>query len=161
MLEIGATAPNFTLPNTKREAVSLADLRGKAVVLAFFPAAFTGVCEKELCTFRDSLASLNDLNATVLGISVDAPFSNGAFAARNDVNFDILSDYLREATNAYGVALHDFAGMKGYTASQRAVFIVDGAGAIAYAWIAPNPGVEPSYDEVKQAVAALSANAAS
>ena len=81
MLEIGATAPNFTLPNTKREAVSLADLRGKAVVLAFFPAAFTGVCEKELCTFRDSLASFNDVGATVLGIAVDAPFSNAAFAA--------------------------------------------------------------------------------
>nr|WP_293272022.1 peroxiredoxin [Nannocystis sp.] len=85
MPQIGDKAPDFDLPNHKRERVSLASLRGKTVVLAFFPAAFTGVCEKELCSFRDSLAALNDLNATVLGISVDAPFSNAAFAERNQL----------------------------------------------------------------------------
>ena len=82
MLQTGDQAPDFTLPNHKREKVSLASLRGKTVVLAFFPAAFTGVCEKEMCSFRDSLAALNDLNAEVLGVSVDAPFSNAAFCAR-------------------------------------------------------------------------------
>jgi peroxiredoxin len=125
------------------------------VVLAFFPAAFTGVCEKELCSFRDSLAALNELNATVLGISVDAPFSNAAFAERNQLNFPLLSDYTREAVKAYGVAHDDFAGMPGYTAAKRSVFVIDPSGALQYTWVGPNPGVEPNYDEVKQAVASI------
>jgi peroxiredoxin len=150
---IGTTAPDFTLPNTAKEAISLSGLRGKKVVLAFYPAAFTGVCEKEMCTFRDSLSALNDLNATVLGISVDAPFSNGAFAAKNSLNFDLLSDYSRSTVSAYGVALENFAGMAGYTASQRAVFIIDEGGTVIYEWIGPNPGVEPDYAEVQAALA--------
>lgn len=159
MLQTGDKAPDFTLPNHKRERISLADLRGKTVVLAFFPAAFTGVCEKELCSFRDSLAALNDLNATVLGVSVDAPFSNAAFADRNQLNFALLSDYNREAVRAYDVAHDDFAGMPGYTAAKRSVFVIDPNGTITYAWVAPNPGVEPSYDEVQKAVASAGAGA--
>lgn len=159
MLQTGDKAPDFTLFNSKRERVSLADLRGKTVVVAFFPAAFTGVCEKELCSFRDSLAALNDLNATVLGVSVDAPFSNGAFADRNQLNFPLLSDYNREAVRAYGVALDDFAGMPGYTAAKRSVFVVDGEGKVTYAWVGPNPGVEPDYAEVQKAVASAGAGA--
>jgi len=158
MLQTGDKAPDFTLPNHKRERVALADLRGKTVVLAFFPAAFTGVCEKEMCSFRDSLAALNDLNATVFGVSVDAPFSNGAFAERNQLNFALLSDYNREAVRAYGVAHDDFAGLTGYTAAKRSVFIIDPNGNITYAWIAPNPGVEPNYDEVQKAVASAGAS---
>ncbi len=148
----GQTAPDFTLFNHEKKPVTLSDLRGKKVVLAFFPAAFTGVCTKELCTFRDSMAAMNDLNATVLGISVDAPFSNAAFAKQNELNFPLLSDYARGAVRAYGVALDNFAGMEGYTASQRAVFVVDEAGKVVYEWIAPNPGVEPDYDAVKAAL---------
>jgi peroxiredoxin len=151
---LGQTAPDFTLLSHKREKVSLGDLRSNGrVVLAFYPAAFTGVCEKELCAFRDSLADLNGLNATVVGISVDAPFSNAAFAARNGVEFPLLSDYTRATVRAYGVALDDFAGMPGYTASKRAVFIVDQAGKVIYEWVGPNPGVEPDYAAVKAALA--------
>ncbi|MBK9758262.1 MAG: peroxiredoxin [Nannocystis sp.] len=156
MPQIGDKAPDFDLPNHKRERVSLASLRGKTVVLAFFPAAFTGVCEKEMCSFRDSLAALNDLNATVLGISVDAPFSNAAFAQRNELNFPLLSDYLREAVRAYGVAHDDFAGLPGYTAAKRSVFVIDPNGTLQYRWVGPNPGVEPNYEEVKQAVGSIS-----
>jgi len=152
-------APDFTLLNTKREAVSLASLRGQTAVLAFIPAAFTGVCEKELCTFRDSLASFNDVGAQVFGVSVDAPFSNAAFAAKMGLNFEILSDYDRAATRAFDVAHDDFAGMAGYTASKRSVFVIDAEGVIRYRWVAPNPGVEPDYAEVKAAVAGLKASA--
>jgi peroxiredoxin len=154
MIAIGSKAPDFSLFNQKRERVSLADQRGKKVVVAFFPAAFTSVCEKELCTFRDSLAALDDIGAAVLAVSVDAPFANAAFANKNNLNFPVLSDYTRDATRAYGVAIDNFAGMPGYTASNRAVFVINADGVITYAWVGPNPGVEPDYEEVKRAVAA-------
>jgi peroxiredoxin len=154
MITIGNKAPELNLFNQKRERVSLEAQRGKKVVVAFFPAAFTSVCERELCTFRDSLAALSDIGATVLAVSVDAPFANAAFASKNNLNFDVLSDYTREATRAYGVAIDNFAGMPGYTASNRAVFVVNAEGSITYAWVGPNPGVEPDYEEVKRAVAA-------
>jgi len=150
---LGKPAPDLSLLDTTRATVTLSALRGQKVVLAFFPAAFTGVCTKELCTFRDSMADLNGIGATVLGISVDAPFSNGAFAKDNDLNFPVLSDYSRSATQAYGVALPDFAGMKGYTAAQRSVFVVDADGTVIYEWIAPNAGIEPDYDAVKAVLA--------
>ncbi len=149
---LGTTAPDFALPNHKREVVSLSSLRGKKVILAFYPAAFTGVCQKEVCAFRDALADLNNANATVLGISVDAPFANAAFAEKNALNFALLSDYNRAAVEAYGVAHNDFAGMPGYTAAKRSVFVVNEEGQVTYEWIAPNPGVEPDYEAVSAAV---------
>ena len=152
MVALNTEAPDFSLFDTDRNAVSLEGLRGQQVVLAFFPAAFTGVCKKELCTFQGALSGFSALNAVVLGVSVDAPFANAAFRSANQITFPILSDYTREVVEAYGVALHDFAGMPGYTASQRAVFVVDAAGVISYAWVAPNPGVEPDYDAVKAAL---------
>jgi len=151
---VGQKAPSFTMFNHKREKVELASLHqnGRAV-LAFYPAAFTGVCTRELCTFRDSMAALNGLSAAVVGISVDAPFANAAFAEANGLNFSLLSDYDRAASRAYGVALDNFAGMTGYTASQRAVVVVAQDGTVVYEWIAPNPGVEPDYEAVKAALA--------
>lgn len=156
MIEVGTQAPPFNLHKSKTDTVNLEDLRGKNVVIAFFPAAFTGVCEKELCTFRDSHTALSELNAEVYGISVDGPFANAAFAAKNELNFPLLSDYARAAVTAYGVAHDDFAGLTGYTAAKRSVFVIDKEGMIRYAWIAPNPGVEPNYDEVKDLVGSLS-----
>ena len=150
---LGTAAPDFNLVSHADEWVSLSGLRGKKVVLAFFPAAFTGVCKTEMCTFQDSLAELNAANATVYGISVDARFSNAVFASQNGLAFDLLSDYTRSTINAYGVALENFAGMEGYTASQRAVFVVDEEGKVIYEWVGANPGVEPNYDEVKAVVA--------
>ena len=155
MVEMGQKAPDFTLVDHKRERVSLAGLAGKKVVLAFFPAAFTGVCEKELCTFRDSMANLNTLNASVFGISVDAPFANAAFAEKNNLNFKLLSDYDRKVVRAFGVAHDDFGGMPGYTAAKRSVFVLDASGTVRYKWIAPEPKVEPNYEEVKAALAQI------
>ena len=151
----GSKAPAFSLPDTNRTIRTLDEFQGKKTVLAFFPAAFTSVCEKEMCSFRDSMAELNSLNANVIGISVDAPFANGAFAGKNGLEFPVLSDYRREATQAYGVALENFAGMEGYTAAQRSVFIIDGEGVIRYQWIAENPGIEPDYEAIKAELAAI------
>lgn len=149
---IGQLAPDFTLFNTTKEAVTLSGLRGQKVVLAFFPAAFTGVCEKELCSFRDILGDMSAVGGTVLGISVDSPFANKAFAAKNEINFPLLSDYTRSTVNAYGIAFDNFAGMAGYVAANRAVFVVDEAGTLTYEWIAPNLGTEPDYSAVQAAL---------
>lgn len=151
-IHVGDKAPDFTLPDTTKAPVSLKSYEGRKVVIAFFPAAFTGVCEKELCTFRDSLADLNSVQADVVAISVDAPFSNKAFAERTGATFPVLSDYTRATVRAYGVELNDFAGLTGYVAAKRAVFVVNGQGAVVYRWIGPTPGVEPPYDEVRAAL---------
>ena len=150
--EVGQQAPEFELLDTGKEARKLSDYKGKNVVLAFYPGAFTGVCTTEMCTFRDRFDSFNSMNAQVLGISVDVFFSQKAFSDANNLNFPLLSDYKREAVNAYGVALPNFAGMDGYTASERAVFVIDKEGVIRYKWVGENPGKEPDYDEVQKQV---------
>jgi peroxiredoxin len=150
---IGRPAPAFSLLSHERKPVALSDFAGQKLVVAFYPAAFTGVCTKEMCAFRDSIARFGDLGAHVVGISVDAPFSNAAFAKDNGVNFPLLSDYARDATRSYGVALENFAGMPGYVAANRAVFVIGADGTVTYEWIAPNPGVEPDYAAVEAALA--------
>ena len=149
---LGKTAPDFTLFNNKKEPVSLAASRGKKVVLAFYPAAFTGVCEKELCTLTGQLTSFENANAQVYGLSVAMPFSNNAFAAKTGTTFPLLSDVHREATRAYGVVWPNFAGIAGLEVCNRAVFVIDEQGTVVYEWIAANPGVEPDYAAVAAAV---------
>ncbi len=152
MVTVGSKAPDFTLFDTERQERSLSDFAGKKVVLAFYPGAFTSVCTKELCTFRDSMAQLNSLNATIIGISVDSPFANKAFATQNNLEFPLLSDYERAVSNMYGGVHEDFAGLKGYSASKRAVFVIDEQGVVRYAWVTDTPGTEPPYDEIQQAL---------
>lgn len=148
MIQPGSKAPDFTLVDSTLAARSLKDFAGKKTVLAFYPGAFTGVCTKEMCTFQDSMAQLNAADAQVVGISVDGPFANAEFAKRNKLTFPLLSDHDRKVTETYGIAIHDFAGMAGYTAAQRAVVILDGDGVVRYAWVAENPGLEPDYAAV-------------
>lgn len=144
------------LIDTDRKPVKITDTQGGgSVVLAFFPGAFTGVCTKEMCTFRDSLSNFNSSSAKVLGISVDSPFSNKAFKDTNNLNFHILSDYDRRAVRAYGVPLENFAGLNGYTAAQRAVFIIDKSGVVRAKWIAPNPSVEPDYEWISKEISKI------
>ncbi|MDH7515053.1 MAG: peroxiredoxin [Bacteroidota bacterium] len=155
MLNIGSSAPDFTLVDTKLTPRSLGEFAGRTLVIAFYPGAFTSVCTKEMCAFRDSMARFNEMNAQVVGISVDGPFANAEFAAKHLLNFPLLSDYDRSATRAYGVELKDFAGLKGYTAAQRSVFVLDGNGVIRYAWIAENPSLEPDYEAIRRVVTEL------
>lgn len=141
------------LYGTDRKPFDAAAFAGKKLVVAFYPAAFTGVCTKELCTFRDSIAALNEVGAQVIGVSVDAPFSNAEFAAKNGLNFPIFSDYTRATSTAWGVLMEGLGGLPGYTSSKRAVFVIGTDGNVVYEWVGPNPGVEPDYDAVKAAVA--------
>lgn len=143
MIEIGSQAPVFALVDTARVQRTLDEFKGKNTVLAFFPAAFSGVCDKEMCAFRDSMADLNDLNANVVGISVDSPFTNAVFVERNNLQFPILSDYQGETIKAYDVVFPDFVGLSGYTVAQRSVFILDAEGTVRFKWIADNPGQLP------------------
>lgn len=153
-LAVGTTAPDFTLVGTDMQPVSLSAHAGKTVIVAFFPAAFTGVCQEELCTFQGALQRLNTVNATVLGITADIPFANKAFAAANGLEFAILSDFTLETIKAYGVALENFAGITGLTRSQRATFVVGPDGTISYAEVTENPGVLPNFDALYAAIGA-------
>jgi len=129
---------------------SLKDFGGKKTVLAFIPGAFTGVCTKEMCTFRDSIQMLP---GNVVGVSVNDPFTNKAFADMNKLQFPLLSDYNREVIKKYGIFHDDFAGLKGYTAAKRSVFVIDESGVVRYKWVSDDPGKEPNYKEVEDALA--------
>ena len=148
MVELNDTAPNFRLKSHTDEFISLEDYRGQNVVLAFYPAAFTGICTEELCTFRDGVEELKTANAVLLGISVDGPNANAAFATQNNLLFHLLSDIDRSTTYAYGTDFANFAGIEGYTVSNRAVFVIDSEGQIQYKWIGEHPGKQPDYAEV-------------
>ena len=151
-LKIGEKAPDFMLFDSERKERSLREFVGNKTVLAFYPGAFTGVCTKEICALRDAMASFNTMNGQVVGISVDSPFANKAFAAANGVSFPLLSDYSRSVSKLYCGLTEDFAGIKGYNAAKRSVFILDAQGVVRYVWISDNPGVEPPYDEVSAAL---------
>ena len=154
-ITVGQAAPEFTLHETPQQQRSLSDYRGKNVVIAFFPGAFTGVCTTEMCALRDRIDQFSSMNAEVIGITVDPPFAQAAWKAANNVEYTFLSDYNREVVNAYDVVLPGLAGMQGYVAAKRAVTIVDGEGIVRYHWVSESPGVEPDYEEVRAAVAAL------
>src|SRR3954452_1278541 len=95
-VDVGSKAPDFTLTNQDRQPVTLSSQRGQPVVLAFFPAAFSSVCTKELCTFEESLARLNEAKALVFGISVDTFFALKAFRDAHHLTFPLLSDFNKE-----------------------------------------------------------------
>jgi len=149
-IKVGDKAPDFTLPDTDKKPKSLKEFSGKKIVLAFFPGAFTSTCTKEMCEFRDSMSRLADLNAQVIGISVNDPFSNKAFSEKNRLPFPILSDYKREVTRTYELELPNFAGLDGYTVAKRSIFVIDSKGIVQYVWISDNPAVEPNYQELQK-----------
>lgn len=154
-LAVGTQAPDFTLLDTAKQPVSLSSFRGKKVVLAFFPAAFTGVCKAEMCSFQGAIQRLNGMNAQVIGVSADLPFSNGGFAEANGLTFPILSDWTLDTIKAYDVTFDNFAGIQGLTRSSRATFVIDADGVIRHVHITENPGVEPNYDEIYAAVESI------
>ena len=154
-VEIGQKPPDFQLYDQNRKVNSLKDFFGKKVVLAFFPGAFTGVCTKEMCTFRDSMVALVGIGAQVVAVSVNDPFSNKAFADANKLQFPILSDYTRETVKQYNMFHENFAGLQGYTAAKRSIFILDDKGIVRYRWVSEDPGKEPDYEEIKSRLAKL------
>jgi peroxiredoxin len=150
-VEVGHQAPDAILVSHDRKQVRISDLRGRTTVLAFFPAAFTGVCTKEMCHLRDDLSRFNALGARVVGISADTPFVQAEFARQHGLTFTLLSDFNHQAMKAYGVYDGNFIGLLDGIA-KRSVFVLDPGGKVVYTWVSDNPGVEPPYDEVEVAV---------
>lgn len=154
MIEVGQTAPDFALFSDEKKEVKLSDFRGKNVILHFFPQAFTGVCTTQLCNARDNMGVYERLNAQVLGISVDSPFTLGKFKEDNDYNFPLLSDFNKTTIAEYGVLLENFVfGMKGV--SKRAAFVIDTEGVVRYAEVTPNPGELPDFVAIKEALESI------
>lgn len=150
---VGSPLPQATVYTPTVEAKTLLELtQGKPTVFLFFPAAHTRVCEKELCTFRDSLAQYNALGAQVYGISVDTPFTLAAYMKELGLEFPLISDYNREATRAFGLEI-SLKGLPGF--SQRAAIVADATGKVTWAWVAEVPAQEPPYDRVSEAISAL------
>ena len=153
-LKVGDKAPDFSLLNSNVEKVSLSDFRGKNVVLLFFPLENKGTCTKEMCTVRDELKSYENLNAQVLGVSVDSPFALQMWAEKNNYNFPLLSDFNKEVSASYG-ALYDVfvpgkLDFKGV--AKRSAFVIDKDGNIKYAEVLEDAGNEPSYEAIKKAL---------
>ena len=145
-VDVGSKAPDFTLTNEERQPVTLSQQRGKPVVLAFFPAAFSSVCQKELCTFRDSMARLNDAKAQVYGISIDTFFTLKAFHDAQNLTFPLLSDFNKEVIREYGVFNPDMIGLKGI--AKRAVFVLDCDGVVRHKEVLEDARNEPNYEAV-------------
>ncbi|MBG9374825.1 redoxin domain-containing protein [Panacibacter sp. DH6] len=151
---IGQKAPELQLYDTERNLVNLADLQGSNVLLLFFPLAFTGVCTKELCSVRDNIAAYNNINAKVLGISVDSPQTLARFKEEQHLNFPLLSDFNKEASAAYGCLYESFIGwMKGV--SKRSAFIIDKDGLVQYEEVLENAGELPDFEKINQKLAEL------
>lgn len=158
-LKVGDAAPNFSLKNADNETYTLADFKGKKnVVILFFPAVGTSVCEKELCSTRDGMKDYENLDAQVLAISVDGPFAQKLWADKHKFNFPLLSDFNKEVSPAYS-AFYDLwlpgkFDLKGV--SKRSAFVVDKNGLIQYAEVLENAGNEPNYNAIQETLKKLS-----
>lgn len=153
-IAVGSKAPSFKLFNTERKEISLSDFAGKTLVIQFFPAAFTGVCTEQVCATRDELSFYNGIGAAVVGISVDMPFSLKAFKEKNNINYDLLSDFNKLTIHEYEMYHCNFAcGIKGV--AKRGVIVIDASGNIAYTEETANPGVQVNFASLKAALEKL------
>lgn len=153
-IESGSKAPDFTLMNQDREPVTLsAALKNGPVVLAFFPAAFSSVCQNEMCTFRDSIAELGAAGAQVFGVSTDTFFALKAWADQQRFGFPLLSDYNKDVIRQYGVVNPDMIGLRDI--AKRAVFVIDPQGIVRHKEVLEDARNEPNYGQVRAALAAL------
>ena len=148
MLQPGDKAPDFSLRATDKSLVKLSEYRGKNVVILFFPFAFTGVCTKELCYMRDSLAQYESLDAQILAISVDSPYTLAKWKEEQQFNFPLLSDFNKTVSKKYDTIYKEFAlGLKGV--SKRSAFVVDKEGTLRFVEILENAGELPDFDAIE------------
>ncbi len=144
----GREAPDFTLFNSSKQQVRLSELRGKKVILLFFPAAFTSTCTRELCVVRDDLESYNSLNAVVFGLSTDSVYSLAKYREEQHLNFELLADFNREVCKMYNSFHEEFNyGMR--DVARRSAFVIDENGIVIYEEIIQQPGTIPDFEKIK------------
>jgi peroxiredoxin len=152
---IGQAAPDFSLFDSEKNKVTLSELKGKNVVILFFPLAFTGVCTTELCSVRDNIASYNDTNAQVLGISVDSLFVLDKFKQEQNLNFSLLSDFNKDAAKAFEVLYDTFPAFEMQGVSKRAAFIINKEGIIKYTEVCASPGDLPDFAAIQSTLQSI------
>ncbi len=155
-ITVGNCAPDFTLKSKSgdMEDISLSDYRDeKNVVILFFPLAYTGVCTDEMCSVSGGLADYDALDAQVLGISVDSPFAQEAWAEKEGITIPLLSDFNKEVSAAYGSQFEDLIGFKGV--AKRSAFVVDKSGVVRFASVSDDPTELPDFDAIKACLQAL------
>jgi peroxiredoxin len=155
-ISIGSKAPDFTLKSKLGEMtdVHLGDYIGKSnVVLLFFPFAFTSVCTAEMCDISSGLGAYEALNAKVIGISIDSPFAQEAWAKKENISMTLVSDLNKDTAFAYGTLIENLAGIG--STSGRAAFIIDKAGVIQYSEQTPTPKDLPNFEAIKAKLAQL------
>jgi peroxiredoxin len=153
-LKVGDTAPAFTLINTDGKKVSLKDYAGKQIVLLFFPFANSSTCTEEMCLTRDNFKTYEDLDANVLGISVDSHYSLKLWAEKLNLNFPLLSDFNKEVSSKYNSlneihspGKYDYKGV-----TKRAAFVIGKDGKIKYAEVCAHTGLQPDYEAIKNSL---------
>jgi len=156
-IPVGSKAPDFSLKS--KQASGIVDVKlstnfgKKNTVLLFFPLAFTGVCTKEMCDVTSGLSAYSSLNAEVIGVSVDSPFSQEAWAQKEKIGITLASDLNKKVAEAYGTLLPDLMGLGAVSA--RAAFVIDRNGAIQYSEQTPTPKDLPNFNAIQETLAKL------
>ena len=153
-IEIGQSAPDFTLYDSDKNQITLSKQKDNNIVLLFFPLAFTSVCTTELCTVRDNIGWYNNVNAKVFGISVDALQTLARYKEDQHLNFTLLSDFNKEVSRSYDTIYETFGyNMKGV--SKRSAFVIDKEGVVQYAQVLENAGELPDFEAIQKILAGL------
>jgi glutaredoxin-dependent peroxiredoxin len=153
-IEIGQTAPDFTLYDSEKKQVTLSDLKGHNVLLLFFPLAFTSTCTKELCSVRDNIAWYNNVNARVFGISVDALHTLAKYKEDQQLNFTLLSDFNKDVSRAYD-SIYEMFGYNMKGVSKRSAFVIDKDGIVRYAEVLDKAGDLPDFEAIQKTLSSL------
>ncbi len=155
---LGQRVPEFSLPDSEKKTRTLSEFTKQGtVILAFFPFAFSGVCDKEMCTFRDGFGALQEANAQLVGVSVDSSYSLRAFSQTYNLQFPLLSDFNKKVVRLYGVLQDPWVGLGYKGVAKRATFVIDGKGILRHRWVTDVPSEEPPYAEVVKAAQKLAA----
>lgn len=154
-LQKGDKAPSFSLFNTDKKEVKLEDFKGKNLIVHFFPFAFTGVCTAQLCAVRDGISMYKNDKADVVAISVDSPFTLGKFKQEQNLSFDLLSDFNKTTSAAYGAAYETFPAFGLQGVAKRSAFVIDKEGIIQYAEVLDVPSDMPNFEAINATLAGL------
>jgi len=151
---IGQVAPDFTLSDSENNPVTLSGLKGKNVLLLFYPKAFTRVCTKELCDVRDNIARYQSVNASVFGISVDPVNTLAQYKEENHYNFQLLSDIDKEVSIAYDSIYYDLT-LNIPSVSKRSAFVIDKEGIVRHAEVLEDASQVPDFEKINSALDSL------